>query len=181
MADLEKLQKSENIKWSLRFTVLNDFVTAVKQECVINQNFFIFFDIPDLIVKKRYSRKDYEDIIKILQKVKTRYLAEKAMKNPDKPLEVIGQITDDDLVELELFDFALSQFQNKQNEKKQTITSFIAECHSNVVRVIQKLNVDSEKTKKNIEQSVISTFLNQRMEQRNTTYFGNNFKHRILY
>ena len=88
--------------------MLIDFVTAVKQECVINQSYFVFFDIPDLIVKKRFSRKDYEDIIKILTKVKTRYLAEKAMKNPDKPLEVISQITDDDLAELELFDLALS-------------------------------------------------------------------------
>jgi len=57
---------------------------------VINQNFFIFFDIPDLIVKKRYPRKDYEDILKILVKVKTRYLAEKARMMPDKPLEVIS-------------------------------------------------------------------------------------------
>jgi hypothetical protein len=48
-------------------------------------------------------------------------LAEKAMKNPDKPLEVISQITDDDLAELELFDRVVSEFQNKQNEKKQTI------------------------------------------------------------
>jgi predicted DNA-binding protein YlxM (UPF0122 family) len=88
----------------------------------------VFTDIPDLIIKKKFSRKDYEDILKILQKVKTRYLAEKAMKNPDKPLEVISQITDDDLVELELFDLALSQIQNKHNEKKQTIMSLIAEC-----------------------------------------------------
>jgi hypothetical protein len=127
---------------------------------VINQNYFIFPDIPDLIVKKRYSRKDYEDILKILQKVRTRYLAAKALKNPGKPLEVISQITDDDLIELELFDLALSQFSNKQNEKKQTIIAFIAECHSNIIKVIQKLNVDSDKTKKNIEQSVLATFIN---------------------
>jgi hypothetical protein len=41
--------------------------------------------------------------------------------------------------------------------------------------------VDSEKTKKNIEQSVLASFINQKMEQRNTVYFCNNFKHRILY
>lgn len=76
---------------------------------MINSHFFIFFDIPELIVKKKYSRKDYEDIIKIVDKVKTRYLAEKAKQMPDKPLSVVSQITDDDLVPLELFDFILAQ------------------------------------------------------------------------
>lgn len=60
-------------------------------------------------MKKKYSRKDYEDIIKIVDKVKTRYLAEKAKQMPDKPLSVVSQITDDDLVPLELFDFILAQ------------------------------------------------------------------------
>jgi len=93
-------------------------VTAVKQECVINHNFFIFFDIPELIVKKKYSRKDYEDIIKTVQKVKTRYLAEKAREHPEKPLAQVSVITDDDLVPLELFDFVLAQVENKHKEKK---------------------------------------------------------------
>lgn len=56
---------------------------------MINQHYFIFFDIPDLIVKKKFSRKEYEDIIKIVQKVKTRYLAEKVRNNPDKPVNVV--------------------------------------------------------------------------------------------
>lgn len=32
------------------------------------------------------------------------YLKKKALDHPDKPLEVIANITDDDLVELDLFD-----------------------------------------------------------------------------
>jgi hypothetical protein len=44
-----------------------------------------------MIMKKRYSRKDYEAILKVLLKVKTAYLAERAqdwkLKNPDKPHE----------------------------------------------------------------------------------------------
>jgi len=89
-------------------TLLNDFVTAVKQECVIDHDFFIFFDIPELIVKKGYSRKEYEDIIKVVQKVKTLYLAEKIKKNPDKPMAQVAQITDDDLVPLNLYDHILT-------------------------------------------------------------------------
>ena len=36
----------------------------------MNQNFFSFFEIPEVIVKKSYSRKDYDEIIlKFLMKV----------------------------------------------------------------------------------------------------------------
>jgi hypothetical protein len=54
--------------------VLRDFVTVVKSECVLNSYYFSFFDIPDLIVKKKYNRKDYDLIIGILSKVKKAYL-----------------------------------------------------------------------------------------------------------
>lgn len=62
-----------------------------------------------MILKKKYSKKDYQDILKVLLKVKTRYLAEKALMYPDKPLEVVSQITDDDLVPLVLYDYVLSE------------------------------------------------------------------------
>ena len=61
-----------------------------------------------MIVKKRYSRKDYADIIKVVNKVKNCYLVEKAQRFPDKPLEVVANITDDDLAKLELYDFVLT-------------------------------------------------------------------------
>ena len=34
--------------------VLKEFATTVRSECVLNQHFFSFYDIPDLIVKKKY-------------------------------------------------------------------------------------------------------------------------------
>ena len=55
---------------------INDFVTCVKQECVMDNHYFSFFEIPELIIKKGYSRKEYDEyILKLLNKVKTRYLA----------------------------------------------------------------------------------------------------------
>ena len=112
--------------------VIEDFIQAVKTECVMNQHFFNFFDIPDLIMKKSYSRRDYEDIIlKLIQKVKLRYLAEKANAMPDRSLEFIA-MTDDDLIPLELFDWILSQIQNKFKEKMATITDFVKSCHQTV-------------------------------------------------
>ena len=83
--------------------LLRDFVAVVKIECVLNQYFFSFYDIPELIIKKRYSRKDYDHIVKILNKTKKFYLLEKAKIVTDKPVEEI-EITDEDLVPLELFD-----------------------------------------------------------------------------
>lgn len=97
--------------------VLERFVGWVKSECVMNQFFFNFFDIPDLIVKKQISKKDYEGISKLLLKVKRSYLVHKATLLPDKPIDQIN-VTDEDLVPLELFDEVLTQIKHKFDEKK---------------------------------------------------------------
>jgi len=83
----------------------------------MNQYFFNFFDIPDLIVKKQISKKDYEGISKLLLKVKRSYLVHKATLLPDKPIESLN-VTDEDLVPLELFDEVLTQIKHKFDDKK---------------------------------------------------------------
>ena len=65
-------------------------------------------DLPELILKRKFSRKDYDDIIKIVLKVRNLYLAEQAQHAPDRPLALIAQITDDDLIPLALFDEVLT-------------------------------------------------------------------------
>jgi len=50
--------------------MLTDFVNAVKQDCSIDKQHFNFYYIPDLIVRRKYNRKDYEPILKLLNKVK---------------------------------------------------------------------------------------------------------------
>jgi hypothetical protein len=73
----------------------------------MNQHYFSFFEIPDFIVKKKYSRKDYEEIIlKMLNKVKLRYLAEKKNETGTDTKSVC--ITDDDLIPLEMLDWVLT-------------------------------------------------------------------------
>jgi len=68
--DLDKLLKNEQSKAQGKQRLLEEFVQTVKQECVMNQNFFSFFEIPEVIVKKSYSRKDYDEVIlKFLMKV----------------------------------------------------------------------------------------------------------------
>jgi len=94
----------------------------------MEKNSFIFYDIPDLIVRKNYSRKEYEEnIIKILLKVKMRYLVDEARKNPSKPLDQF-QITDDNLIPLDLFDDVVAQIKHKIDDRIHTIVKFIDEC-----------------------------------------------------
>jgi folylpolyglutamate synthase/dihydropteroate synthase len=57
--------------------MLTDFVNAVKQDCSIDKQHFNFYYIPDLIVRRKYNRKDYEPILKLLNKVKKQFLETK--------------------------------------------------------------------------------------------------------
>jgi len=56
------------------YRMLQTFVSHVKVDCVIDKVFFDFFSIPDLILKMKYSKKDYDIILKVLLKVKNSYL-----------------------------------------------------------------------------------------------------------
>ncbi len=109
--------------------VLREFSNTVRSECVLNQHFFSFYDIPDLIVKKRYQRKDYDSIIKLLNKVKKLYLAHKATIVTDKPIKDLV-ITDEDLVPLELFDTVLSNLEQKFEGKRKLIVNVIIKMKS---------------------------------------------------
>lgn len=66
---------------------MKDFVALVKQECVMDKIYFSFFDIPDLIVRNHYSKKDYEKVIKVLKKVKNSYLDLKIEKQVMKRMQ----------------------------------------------------------------------------------------------
>lgn len=56
--------------------MLQDFINAFKNEYA-NKNMFVFTDFPEFITRKEYSRKDYDQIIKVILKVKTRFIAER--------------------------------------------------------------------------------------------------------
>lgn len=97
--------------------VILSFVQIVKTECVLNQHYFSFYDIPDLIIKKKYQRKEYELILKILNKVKKEYLVQKAQIVTDKPVAEL-EVTDEDLVPLDIFDLIISQKEHKFDDRK---------------------------------------------------------------
>ena len=75
----------------------------------------------------------------------------------------------------------MSTIENKMHENTKTIQRFIKECHQAVDKIHGKMKLDSDKTKKIVEQNVFITHLNSYMEQRHQQYFKNNFIHRNFY
>jgi len=163
--DLERVLENETRTYKVENSLLREFAATVRAECVMEQNFFSFYDIPDLIVKKKLQRKDYESIIKMLTKIKKAYLIEKAdiLKDKNKALEEIV-ITDEDLIPLDLFDKVLQSRDNKQELKRLQIQGLIQKLKLEAAQKIKAMGVDSEKTKKIVENSVFISTLNSQME-----------------
>ena len=78
--DLARHLTNKSKKFGEDKTILDEFVAAVKLECIVDSLHFNFYDIPDMIVKKKYTRENYEKIKKLILKVKTIYLQKKADK-----------------------------------------------------------------------------------------------------
>jgi hypothetical protein len=163
--DLERVLENETRTYKVENSLLREFAATVRAECVMEQNFFSFYDIPDLIIKKKFQRKDYESIIKMLTKVKKAYLIEKAdiLKDKNKALEEIV-ITDEDLIPLDLFDKVLQSRDNKQELKRLQIQGLIQKLKLEATQKIKTMGVDTEKTKKIVENSVFISTLNSQME-----------------
>lgn len=99
---IEKIVDSLQSNFNAEVRVMERFAGWVRSDIIINQFYFNFFDIPELIVKRGVSKRDYECISKMLVKVKRSYLVLKASIMPDRPLAEIN-VTDDDRVPIELF------------------------------------------------------------------------------
>ena len=114
--DIERLINQELEANRSRFKIFEDFAQSVRTTCVMQQYFFSFFNIPEMLVKKKTSKKDFELIQTMLLKIKKKYLVQKALLFPDRPIENLS-ITDEDLVPLEFLDDVLGEIKHKQNSK----------------------------------------------------------------
>lgn len=91
------------------------FAGWVRAEAALKQIYFNFHHIPDLILRKQVTKTDYAQIKRLLLKVKTVFLLDKAKLQPEGSKEELN-VTDEDLVKLELFDVVLSQMRHKFDE-----------------------------------------------------------------
>ena len=69
-----------------------------------------------MLVRKKTSKKDFELIQSMLLKIKKKYLVQKALLFPDRPIENLT-ITDEDLVPLEFLDDVLGAMRHKAQSK----------------------------------------------------------------
>ena len=69
-----------------------------------------------MLVKKKTSKKDFELIQKILLKIKQKYLIQKALLFPERPIDQLS-ITDEDMVPMELLDDVLGAYRHKVQSK----------------------------------------------------------------
>lgn len=172
-ADLERLLKNNQVLFQQKYALIEDIMQSIRQECAVQANVtFNFAYVPETILKKKYAKKDYEFVIKFLKKVQIRYITKKLMHNPIESITPeTYRMNDEDFVEFSIFDEITPQILNKHKEQQQRIQKFLNDCKQQILKTIQKLNVDSEKVKKNVEQSVLVTSINERMEKRHRDYF----------
>ena len=118
----------------------------------------------------------------MLNKVKKLYLLQKVQIVGDKPVSEI-EITDEDLVPLELFDHVLAEKEHKYSDRKSYLVDLIAEAKSKSKATIDQMGADSltDKTKKIVENSVFIAYLNQRLEVTHTKVFTYNYTHQLLH
>ena len=93
-----------------------------------------------MIIRKKVTKKDYDLLTKLLLKVKNEYIIQKHQLMPDKRLEDIN-ITDEDLVPLELFDLVLGRIRHKFEDKKQMWTELIQEAKSEINKKIKAMEI----------------------------------------
>jgi hypothetical protein len=67
---LEKLLNENQAQFSAEFKILERFAGWVKTECALEKFYFNFHYIPELILKKQVTKKDYDVLAKLLLKVK---------------------------------------------------------------------------------------------------------------
>lgn len=58
--DVERIIGHEEETFKTNLSVMARFVEQVKTECVMQQFYFSFYTVPEMLVKKRTTKKDFE-------------------------------------------------------------------------------------------------------------------------
>jgi len=74
VTDVERLIALEQENFKQNFSVMMKFIENVKQECMMQQHYFSFYNIPEMLVKKKTTKKEFELVQKLLLKIKQKYL-----------------------------------------------------------------------------------------------------------
>lgn len=150
--DLSRMILKEETAHLEKHELFSQFVANVKAECVMQVHFFNFTSLPDLIVRKNYTRKQYEGITKLLVAVKDAYLEQRAKEQEEnaeedkdgkdshfKPKTDQNVITEEDMVEIQLLDDFLTTHQRKFEQKKLLWNTFIQRAKEEIREKLETL------------------------------------------
>ena len=145
--DMLKCMEKYRLKFNEDYNMLTEFVDRISRECVLNQHFFSFFDVADLVVKMVPPKAEYPKLIGLLNEAKKEYLKDKTevlnQENKDRRDDIEVKITDEDLIPLELLRQTLVKIKNKFNEGCGFVNKYIHECQSTMDKKIRKLQVEN--------------------------------------
>ena len=79
ISELDRLVQTEVRGANEKLDILREFVQHIKKECIMNEHYFTFHSLPEMIVKKKYKKTTYLIIKKLLLNVKQAYLQQKQM------------------------------------------------------------------------------------------------------
>lgn len=173
----------------------------------MEQSFFSFFEIPDLICRNKYTREQYEKLKKFILKVKSLYIkmkqekkqADKEKENTDKSIydDDVSQrksqsandaektanevITDEDLVPFVLLDQVLERFKYKQSDLESTWLRFVKSCNDEKTEKMGRYKSEGDKKKKLIDQALFAEILNTKLEKLHMDITADTFKHSLLH
>lgn len=82
--DLSRMILKEDTIHSEKKDQLNNFIADVKNECMMDANYCTFMSLPECILKKNYSRKQFEIVTKLLTYVKNQYLQERNAREAEE-------------------------------------------------------------------------------------------------
>ena len=87
------------------------------------------------------------------------------------------QITDEDLVPLDLFEGVLAELNHKIESKRAVHLELAKSCRDEQVKKCKALGIESGKQKGEVEKSALANFINIKMEQTHSQKFTTLFKH----
>ncbi len=138
---------------------LENIIEQISRECKMNVKFFLFFDIPDFLIKKTLPKKDLENAISLLNHAKEEYLKGKA-EALKKPITEV-KMTEDDLVPLDILSFVLQKRKERIDWEHNFLIDFLWECQGEINQKVKDLKVENDKIKKVIESNVSINFMNR--------------------
>lgn len=80
-----------------------------------------------------------------------------------------------------MFDVVLSQIRHKFDDKRQVWLEMMSEARYEITKKIKAMDMENGKQKKQIQESVLITYLNTRLENTHIASFNHHYKHALIY